>query len=82
MLRVIREPVGVEESLFDEENCRPVLCLSHRQTWQNGGFIRFTKGKDLFSRYDHVRVFEILRVLFFFFFFKSRPGGNELELQL
>lgn len=55
--------------------CRGKLQLSVMfvlwQTWQNGGFIRFTKRKDLFSRHHHVRVFEILRVLLFFFLIKA-----------
>lgn len=48
------------------------------QTWQNRGLIRFTKRKDLSPRHHHVRVFEILRVLFFFN--QSWEEMNELQL--
>lgn len=56
---------------------QPSVMFVLRRTWQNGGLIRFNekekkkKQADPFPRHHHVRLFEILRVLFFPFFFNQ-----------
>ncbi len=69
---------GTRRVIICRGKLQPSVKIVLQQTWQNRGLIRFTKRKDLFSRHHHVRVFEILWVLFF----KSKLEGNESELQL